>query len=161
MKLKIEYLPLEKLEEYKNNARKHGEEDITALKRSIKQFGFDDPIGIWSDHNVIVKGHGRFRAAQELGMTEVPCIRLDHLSDEERRAYALAHNRTAELSNWDFAIREAELADIMDIDMSAFGFDNELVDPNALDDFFTPAEPKEKSEPKQIQCPHCGEWFTP
>ena len=160
MKLKIEYIPVEKLEAYDKNARKHGETDINAIKASIKQFGFDDPVGIWSDHNVIVEGHGRVMAAKELGMTEVPCIRLDHLTDEERRAYALAHNRTAELSGWDFNVRDSELSEIMDIDMSQFGFNEEFIDPSALDDFFTPTEPKQE-EPKQIQCPHCGEWFAP
>ena len=100
-KLKIEYLPVEDLEEYKNNTRKHGNEDIDQIAKSIERFGFDDPIGIWSDHNVIVEGHGRLMAAKKLGMNVVPCIRLDHLTDEERREYGIMHNRTAELSEWD------------------------------------------------------------
>ena len=123
MELKIEYLSTEDLRPYENNARKHADEDVDAIVASIKQFGFDDPIGIWSEDNLIVEGHGRLLAAKKLGMKTVPCIRLDHLSDEERRAYALAHNRTAELSGWDFDIRDEELARIGGIDMSAFGFD--------------------------------------
>ena len=122
MELKVEYLPVESLKEYENNARKHGEEDISAIVASIREFGFDDPIGIWKD-NIIIEGHGRLMAAKQLGMETVPCIRLDHLTDEQRRAYALAHNRTAELSGWDFLVRDEELANIAEIDMSAFGFD--------------------------------------
>ena len=122
MELKIEYLPVGSLVEYENNARKHGDEDVAAIVASIKEFGFDDPIGIWKN-NIIVEGHGRLLAAKELGMETVPCIRLDHLTDEQRRAYALAHNRTAELSGWDFLVRDEELANIAEIDMSAFGFD--------------------------------------
>ena len=158
--LKIEYLPIEELKPYENNARKHADEDVDAIAASIDRFGFDDPIGIWSADNLIVEGHGRLIAAKKLGMKTVPCIRLDHLSDEERRAYALAHNRTAELSGWDFALRDEELARIGDIDMSAFGFNENAVNLDDLDSLFASAEEKEKQE-KQVQCPHCGEWFTP
>lgn len=122
MELKIEYLPVKDLQPYEHNARKHADDDVGAIIASIKEFGFDDPIGIWKD-NVIIEGHGRLMAAKELGMETVPCIRLDHLTDEQRRAYALAHNRTAELSDWDFVVRDDELAEIFDIDMTAFGFD--------------------------------------
>lgn len=119
-RLKIEYIPVHELNPYENNARKHGEEDVQAIVRSIEEFGFNDPIGIW--HDTIVEGHGRLLAAKELGMDSVPIIRLDHMTDEERRAYALAHNKTAELSAWDFEKLEEEL-DGLDIDMSEFGFD--------------------------------------
>ena len=121
MELKIEYLPVTELKPYENNARKHAEADVEAIKKSIEEFGFNDPIGIW--HDTIVEGHGRLLAAQELKMAEVPVIRLDHMTDEERRAYALAHNKTAELSDWDFEMLDTELDDIFDIDMSQFGFD--------------------------------------
>lgn len=122
MELNIEYLPVEALRPYDRNARKHAKKDIDAIAASIQEFGFDDPIGIWGD-GLIVEGHGRLLAAKQLGMTSVPCIRLDHLTDEQRRAYTLAHNRTAELSGWDFDIQAAELAGIEDIDMTLFGFD--------------------------------------
>lgn len=95
--LAIEYISVDEIKPYTGNARKHGEKDISAIVTSIEQFGFDDPIGIWSDENIIVEGHGRLEAAKKLGMKEVPCIRLDHLDDEQTRAYSLAHNRTAEL----------------------------------------------------------------
>ena len=122
VKLEIVYLPVEALEEYEGNAREHGEEDVLAIQRSIEKFGFDDPIGIWSDHNVIVEGHGRLMAAKALGMKEVPCIRLDHMTDAERKAYGLAHNKTAELSRWDFGKLELELSNLGEFNMGDFGF---------------------------------------
>lgn len=121
--LKIEYLPVGDLKPYDKNARKHKDFDVDAIVRSIEEFGFDDPIGIWSDKNIIVEGHGRLLAAKKLGMKEVPCIRLDHLTDEQRRAYALAHNKTAENSEWDLELLPLELEEIVDIDMTQFGFE--------------------------------------
>ena len=125
--LKIEYLPVDSLKPYSKNARKHSEKDIQAIINSIEEFGFDDPIGIWSDQNIIVEGHGRLIAAKRLGMDEVPCIRLDHLTDEQRKAYALAHNKTAELSKWFDELLQSELTDIENIDMELFGFDLDAV----------------------------------
>ena len=120
MNLQIEYVGIDSIEPYENNARHHGTEDIKAIAKSIEEFGFNDPIGVWN--NQIVEGHGRLMAAKELGMTEVPIIRLDELTDEQRKAYALAHNKTAELSDWDFNVLASELQEITDIDMTEFGF---------------------------------------
>lgn len=127
--LKIEYLLIGDLKPYEQNARQHGEPDVEAIAASIREFGFDDPIGIWGDENLIVEGHGRLLAAERLNMKQVPVIRLDHLTDEQRRAYALAHNKTAELSGWNFATLDSELAQIAEIDMSLFGFNVNAVDP--------------------------------
>lgn len=91
----IVLLKPEDLTPYEKNARHHEEKDLEAICESIRTFGFNDPIGIWSERNIVVEGHGRLLAAQKLGMLQVPCIRLDHLTDEQRRAYALAHNKTA------------------------------------------------------------------
>ena len=121
--LKVEYLPVDEIMPYEDNARKHDVWDIEAIANSIKEFGFDDPIGIWGDENEIVEGHGRLLAAKKLGMKEVPVIRLDHLNEEQRRAYALAHNKTAELSDWDTQLLAGELNAIVNIDMELFGFD--------------------------------------
>lgn len=119
--LKVEYVDINSIQPYKNNARKHDTKDITAIKKSIEEFGFNDPIGVW--HDEIVEGHGRLLAAKELGFDKVPIIRLDALTEEQRKAYTLAHNKTAELSAWDFNVLDSELAEISDIDMSQFGFD--------------------------------------
>lgn len=121
--LSIEYLSIDELKPYPNNARKHRDKDVNAIASSIDEFGFDDPIGIWSKENIIVEGHGRYQAAKSLGIDRVPVIRLDHLTDEQRKAYALAHNKTAELSAWDFDLLDTELGDIPGIDMTEFGFE--------------------------------------
>ena len=136
IKLNIEYLSIDALTPYRNNARKHEKADLKTIENSIREFGMCDPIGIWGEKNIIVEGHGRLLALKELGYTEVPCIRLDHLSDEQRRAYALAHNKTAEMSEWDFGLLDVEIDNIADIDMSDFGFDiaEELFDESNLDD---------------------------
>ena len=143
-KLKIEMLPVNALNEYEGNARQHGETDIAAIKASIEKFGFNDPIGIWGE-NIIVEGHGRLMAAKDLGMTEVPVIRLDHLTEEERRAYGLAHNRTAELSEWDLPQLDLELLGIKSIDMSAFGLQISEAEEEAEEDNYIvdlPEDPK-------------------
>jgi site-specific DNA-methyltransferase (adenine-specific) len=145
--LKIEYIALEDLKPYKNNARKHEEADLKTIENSIKEFGMCDPIGIWGD-NVIVEGHGRMLALKKLGHEAAPCIRLDHLTDEQRRAYGLAHNKTAEMSEWDFDMLDIELEDILDIDMEAFGFEFDVEEPEeAIEDDYDgelPEEPKSK-----------------
>lgn len=128
---KIVMLAVDELKPYERNARKHGEEDVAAIAKSIETFGFNDPIGVWGKDNLIVEGHGRLMAAKSLGMEKVPCIRLDHLSDEERRAYALAHNRTAELSEWDDELVDSELGDLkalgFDIDLTGFSIDDIVI----------------------------------
>lgn len=122
-RLKIEYVPLDKLKPYERNARKHGDTDIDAIAASIKRFGFKDPIGVWGK-DIIVEGHGRLLAAKKLGLAEVPIIRLDDLTDEERRMYALAHNKTAELSAWDFDTMDTELEELGEMfDVEELGFD--------------------------------------
>lgn len=139
--LKIEMLAVDLLQEYEGNARQHGEIDINAIKASISEFGFNDPIGIWGD-NVIVEGHGRLEAARALGLTEVPCIRLDHMTDEERRAYAIAHNKTAELSQWNLKKLDIELLGIKSIDMSKFGIQMIEDEEEAEDDDYFVEVPK-------------------
>lgn len=110
--LEIVYLKPEELKPYENNTRKHAPDDIDQIKESIRQDGFNDPIGIWGEENLIVEGHGRQIAALEMGLDKVPCIRLDHLTDDQRRDYAIRHNRTAELSAWDFCKLEEEIAQL-------------------------------------------------
>lgn len=126
-KLKIEYVGVDTIKPYEKNAKLHPKEQIEQIKKSIEQFGMDDPIGIWKEE--IVEGHGRLIACKELGMTEIPIIRLDHLTDEERKAYALAHNKLTMNSDFDFNMLDAELAEL-DIDMEQFGFDSLELDEN-------------------------------
>lgn len=126
--IKMEFEQVSNLMPYANNARRHGEEDVDAIIASIKEFGFNDPIGVWK--NIIVEGHGRLLAAKRMGLEVVPVVRLDHLTDKQRKAYALAHNKTAELSEWDFNVLDSELSELSDIDMSQFGFDVKELDDN-------------------------------
>ena len=159
MKLKVDYIPIEQLKPYEKNAKIHTQEQIEQIKNSIREFGMNDPIGIWGKDNLIVEGHGRLQACKELGMKEVPVIRLDDLTDEQRRAYTLVHNQTTKNTGFDVNILAEEL-DNIDIDMSELGFsDSEEVD---LDDFFTePEEPNEKEkETETITCPYCHKQFT-
>ena len=128
--LQIVYLDPHELTPYENNTRKHTPEDIDQIKASIEADGFNDPIGIWGEKNLIVEGHGRQIAALEMGLDKVPCIRLDHLTETQRRDYAIRHNRTAELSEWDFSKLEEEIAalEIEGVDMDDLKFDLDRAD---------------------------------
>lgn len=134
--MQIEQLALDALTPYERNTRAHNDDDVEQIALSIQRYGFNDPIGIWSDKNIVVEGHGRLMAARALGMKSVPCIRLDHLTDEQRREYGIMHNKTAELSGWDFEALEAELAEL---DLSAFGLT------------FTPAEDAQALEDTETE----------
>jgi len=125
----IKEIPLEELRLYEKNARIHPEEQIEQLTKSIKSFGFLSPVIIDSDKNVIA-GHGRIEAAKRAGLESVPCVNVDGLTDEQRRAYILADNRLSELSKWNKQIVETELADLaeFDIDLSLTGFSFSPVD---------------------------------
>ena len=114
-------LKVKDLKPYKKNAKKHPKKPIERIANSIECFGMNDPIAIWKD-NVVISGHGRLEAMKQLGYAEVPCIRLDHLTDEERKAYTLAHNKVAE-SEWDYSLLDDEINSITEFDMGDFGFE--------------------------------------
>lgn len=120
MELQIEYMSIGELLEYKANTKTHDSYDVAQIRKSIEKYGFNDPIGIWSDKNIIVEGHGRLMAEKSLGMTEVPIIRLDHLTDEQRREYGVIHNKTTELSQWNMENLKQE---IEELDFSDFEID--------------------------------------
>ena len=125
--LKIVYKPISELKEYSNNPRIN-DDAVKAVKNSVSAFGFRIPIVI-DKNNIIVAGHTRVKACYELGITEIPCIIADDLTEEQIRAFRLADNKTAEIADWDFEKLAEELDDIIDIDMSEFGFDDdELMD---------------------------------
>lgn len=172
-KLEVVYLPIDSLHPYEKNARKHKEADISVIKESIEKFGFDDPIAIWSDKNIVVAGHGRLLAAKALNYTEVPCIRLDHLTDEERKAYALTHNRSAELSEWDMDTLDEELRALeSEFELDKLGFSAfleedepiEVKDDDFDEDLFVPEEPETKEGDIYILGRHrliCGDSTSP
>jgi DNA modification methylase len=110
--MKIEQIPTEKLIPYARNAKKHDAAQVSKLAGSIREFGFNNPVLIDKD-NGIIAGHGRVMAAQKLELKDVPCIRLGHLTDTQRRAYILADNRLAEVnSGWDEELLKLEIKDI-------------------------------------------------
>ena len=131
--MKIEKIKIDELKPYKNNAKLHTERQIEQIKESIEKFGNNDPIAIWGKDNIIVEGHGRLEALKQLGYDEVEVIRLDHLTDEERRAYTLVHNKLTMNTDFDDSILNLELEDIKDIDMS--DFDLEIQEQLEEDDF--------------------------
>ena len=151
MKLKLEYVDINSIKPYKNNAKLHPKEQIEQIKESIKQFGMNDPIGVWN--NEIVEGHGRLIACKELGFKEIPIIRLDNLTDEERKAYTLAHNKINMNSDFDFSVLDEELATFDNIDMSAFGFDVDIELPTDNEEV---EQQLKENKTKMHICPECG-----
>ena len=131
---------IEDITPYEKNPRKN-DEAVDAVANSIKEFGFKVPIVIDKD-GIIVAGHTRYKAAKKLRMKSLPCIVASDLTDEQIKAFRLADNRTAELAEWDMELLTEELDDILNIDMSEFGFDIEL------DDI------EEKNEIKEDTVPH-------
>lgn len=124
-KLKIEYVSIGELKPYERNAKLHPKEQVEQIKNSITEFGFNDPVAVWKDAEII-EGHGRLLAAQELGLTEIPIIRLDSLTDQQRKAYMLVHNKLTMDTGFDLELLNIELGSINDIDMSEFGFEFEM-----------------------------------
>ena len=131
LQLKVRYQDVAALKPYAGNARTHSDKQITQIAASIRNFGFNNPVLVDAD-NRIIAGHGRVEAAKRLGLTSVPTIRLDHLSDAERRAYVIADNRLAELAGWDREILEIELQALagldLDFDVEITGFDTAELD---------------------------------
>ena len=123
-KLKIEYVDIKSIKMYSNNAKLHPKEQIEQIKKSMQEFGNIDPVGIW--HNEIVEGHGRYQAAKSLGYETIPVIRLDSLTDEQRRAYSLIHNQLTMNTGFDLEVLQIELDSINTIDMGVFDFDLSL-----------------------------------
>ena len=109
---------------YGKNPRKN-DEAVQYVANSIKEFGFKVPIVI-DKNGVIVAGHTRYKAAQELGLEKLPCIIADDLTEEQVKAFRLADNKVGEVAEWDFDLLGDELDGIFDIDMSEFGFDSDF-----------------------------------
>lgn len=113
--LSIEMMPIALLRPYPGNARTHSKRQVQQIADSISRFGFTNPVLI-SDAGEIIAGHGRIMAAKELGMTEVPVIRISHLTAEQRRAYVIADNKLALNAGWDTEILAIELQALVDLD---------------------------------------------
>ena len=131
--MEIIKVKLKDIKPYKNNAKKHPKEQIEQIKQSIVEFENNDPIAI-DENNVIIEGHGRYQALKELGYKEAECIRLEHLTEEQKRAYMLVHNKLTMNSDFDYELLDFEMGEIFSVDMEQFGFE-----------FFDPVEEKQKN----------------
>lgn len=134
MKKNIEQVDIEKLIPYVNNARVHSDEQVLQIAASIKEFGFNNPVLI-DKGNGIVAGHGRVMAAKKLGITVIPCIRLDHLTDAQRKAYIIADNKIALNSTWDKDLLMLEIDTLkeLNVDLDLLGFDESELQTATID----------------------------
>lgn len=132
--INIEYVPVADLIPYAANSRTHSDVQVTQIAASIREFGFTNPILV-NGENGIIAGHGRLLAARKLGLDEVPCVMLDHLSKAQQRALVIADNQLAMNAGWDMAMLAAEIAGLDDekFQLDLLGFDmsfiNELLGP--------------------------------
>ena len=165
--MQIEKISLDKLKPYENNAKKHTAEQIEQIKNSIRSFGNNDPLGIAGADNVIYIGNGRYTALKELGYKEAYCIRLDHLTEKERKAYAIAHNKLTMNTGFDEELLRLEFEDLqsIDFDLELTGFDVSELDEIMLN-FVAGTEDEqgdlsklEDKKEKTACCPNCGEVF--
>ena len=121
--LKIEYIDINKLTHYENNSKIHTKQQIEHIANSIREFGFNDPLGIAGEKNVVLEGNGRVEAAKLVGLTKLPCVRLDHMTKEEQQAYVIAHNSLNLETSFDDGILFQELKKLQDFDFTNFGID--------------------------------------
>jgi len=167
MSLTIEYKKTGDLIPYINNSRTHSEQQVAQVASSIKEFGFTNPILIDEDGGIIA-GHGRLQASQLLGLTDVPTITLNGLSEAQKKAYVIADNQLALNADWDIDALKVEVSRLseLDFDLDLLGFDDDMLQ-NLTDTFepnFDPATEEEQGQldeldPKWVDCPHCGKEF--
>jgi ParB-like chromosome segregation protein Spo0J len=129
MDQRIEMLPVAELTAYAKNSRTHSPAQVKQIEASIREFGFTNPILVDGSGGIIA-GHGRVTAAKSMGLETVPCLRLSHLTEAQKRAYIIADNRLAENAGWDNDMLRLELGDLagMDFDLGLLGFGSDELD---------------------------------
>jgi ParB-like chromosome segregation protein Spo0J len=155
---RIEQIDIKKLIPYARNSRTHSDIQISQIAASIKEFGFTNPVLI-SDTYDIIAGHGRVLAAKKLGWDNVPCIRLAHLSDTQRKAYVIADNSIALNSDWNFDMLSVEIDELNDykFDVSLLAFSNEQLS-ELIGSAEEPVDNELKADQKDKEtciCPKC------
>ena len=123
---RFEKVNIDRLVPQARNARTHSKEQILQLRASLREFGFVNPVIVDKDLNIIA-GHGRIMAAREEGLTDIPCVFVEHLTKAQKKAYIIADNKLAENAGWDLEILEIELEELreLDFDIGLIGFDDE------------------------------------
>ena len=160
-KLKIEDREIESLIPYVRNARVHSNKQVSQIAESIKEFGFNDPVAVDSDCGII-EGHGRILAAKELGIEVIPVIELSHLSNIQKRAYILAHNKLTENAGWDVEVLEIEMVSLVAAGAEGLtGFCKGDIEDLIQGSNFEPGTEDEQGkldefDAKLVICPYCG-----
>jgi len=150
--LKVIYRPIKELRPDPANPRVHSKKQIRQIANSIETFGFNVPVLVDADLNVIA-GHGRLLACRELGWTEVPTLRLDHLTPAQARAFMIADNRLTEIASWDDRLLAQQLKDLsllgLDFDIEVTGFETGEIDLRiaSLEDM------PEQDDDRRMPCP--------
>lgn len=152
---KVEYLPLQSLKQNPKNARTHPKKQLRQLTASIRHFGFNNPIVV-DENNMILAGHGRAAAARQLSLPEVPCIRLEHMSAADKRAYSLADNKLALNAGWDEELLAEELQALIQIDPE-FDFALTGFTIAEMDGLIEELVLEESGDPKDDRLPKLGE----
>ena len=155
--MEVRNLKIDEIKPYENNPR-NNDGAVEAVANSIKEFGWQQPIVVDKDM-VIIVGHTRYLAAKKLGLDTVPVVVASNLNDEQVRAYRLADNKTGELAEWNTKLLDDELQDILDIDMTDFGFDEDIEFDPADEVDTRIVEPAETTDSTEVTCPYCGEVF--
>ena len=190
--LNLQYLNVDELQPYEKNSRVHNNEQIVQLAKSIQEFGFTNPI-IIDENNMILAGHARVEAFKTLdenyfknGLDKIPCLKLDKLNADQKKAYVIADNKIAENSEWNYELYMSELKYLNDInfDLTTIGLDADMsfgeftptVQHNLSSNMINSADiqkgqnnideniehfQRDRAENgKEVTCPYCKETFT-
>ena len=160
--MKIEKISIDKIKMYENNAKEHPDWQIEEIVNSINAFGYKDPIAL-DENNVIIEGHGRYLALKQLNYKEIEILRISDLTEEQKTAYAIVHNKLTMNTEFNIDKLKYELnkLEIAEFDLNLLGFNDyeleNIMNPEEVDlDEFFQEEEQEKKEEKIKVCPHCG-----
>lgn len=165
-KINIENISIEKLIPYARNTKTHPETQIAQIAASIKEFGFNNPVLINKD-NQIIAGHGRVEGARKLGMDAVPCVRLEHLTKTQQKAYGIVDNQLTLNSPFDDEMLKLEIEELDDLEfnLDLLGFDKDYIEDLLHGGNFEPGTEDEQGKldelkPMFCKCPECGKEFN-